>query len=101
MLARLWERVSRVDASSAAGFFIAVVILMSLVTLVSLVTGGIAIAVPGWVIFLGVALLRARVLERVARQGEAGTPDVPRKVGFARLAAGVYRDNLAMHFEAR
>jgi tetratricopeptide (TPR) repeat protein len=85
-----WERVSRVDAGSSAGFFVAVVIAMSFVTLVSLFTGGIAIAVLGWAIFLFTALLRATVIERGSRlltvKG-ASTPHVPQHSNIQALVA--------------
>jgi tetratricopeptide (TPR) repeat protein len=90
VLREYWEKVSRVDAGSSAGFFVAVVIAMSFVTLVSLFTGGIAIAVLGWVIFLFTALLRATVIERGSRlltvKG-ASTPHVPQHSNIQALVA--------------
>lgn len=90
MLREWWERISRVDAGSSAGFFVAVVIAMSSVTLVSLFTGGIEIAVLGWVVFLFAALLRATVIERGSRlltAKGASTPHVPQHSNIQALVA--------------
>lgn len=97
MLQELWERISRVDAGSSAGVFVAVVMAMGFVTIVAVVVGllgggfiPLVIAALFWPAFLFVALLHKTVLERGARMviaKGASTPYVPQHSNIQALVA--------------
>lgn len=117
MLREWWERISRVEAGSSAGFLVAVVIAMTFVTvvaaIVALLGGGIvplAIALVFWPAFLLVALLRGTAIEHGARVFTAkgsSTPYVPQHSNIQALvargayaeAAEAYRQEIAAHPE--
>ncbi len=103
MLRKLWQKVSRVDSASSAGFFVAVVLAMGFVTLVALLltllgAGPIPLALTamGWAVSLLVALLHATALDRGARlftAKGASTPYVPQHSNLEALVAkGAYRE---------
>ena len=117
MLKEWWEKTSRVDASSSAGFFVAVLMAMSFVTVVAVVVGllgggfiPLVIAAIFWPAFLLVAALHGTVLERGARMvvaKGASTPYVPQHSEIQALvargryteAAEAYKAVIATHPE--
>ncbi len=117
MLKEWWEKISRVDASSSAGFFVAVLMAVALIFvvagMVALLGGGLVplgIAAVFGPAFLLVAFLHATALERgsklVGAKGSS-TPYVPQHSHIQALvakgayaeAAQAYREVIAAHPE--
>ncbi len=117
MLREWWERLSRVEAGSSRGFFVAVVMAMGFVTIVAAIVGllgggMIPLVIAGlfWPAFLLVALLRGTALEHGANLLTAkggSTPYVAQHSNIQALvakgafaeAAEAYRREIAAHPE--
>ena len=97
MLSEWWERVSRVDASSSAGFFVAALMSIALIVVAAVI---MALLGGGWVplmiaavfvpALLLVALLHATALERGSRMITAkgsSTPYIPQHSNIQALVA--------------
>jgi tetratricopeptide (TPR) repeat protein len=106
MLRAWWQKISRVDAGSPQGMLVFLVMVMSAVTVLSLFTGGIHIAIVFWVVFLLVALMRATVIEKAAAvliPKGTSTPSVAQHSNIQAMvaqghyaqAAAAYRDAIA------